>query len=521
MRLHLLLALAVLALAARLPGLGWGLPGPTHLFSYHPDEYHSLRGVLSLALSGDLNPHFFNYGCLYLYLVDAAASLVHGDLVSNLTPSRLPEALAAWTLDARVVSLLAGVATVVVVALAAEALTAGAGLWAGLAVALMPLHALHSRYATVDATLCLFTALALLWGILACLRGRPFLYVAAGAAAGLAASTKYSGALVLIVPVLALILDRSLPAGRRVALIVGAIAAALLAFAATSPYVLLAWHEARQGLAFELGHMRTGEFPASAADPSGFLFHLKWLALGTMALAPVGLIACVVYATRRRTTTPSWLPVAAFSVLAFAMICATGVRYARYELILLPAAALGFGAMIASTQHRHLRILAALWLLLAAAHCSQIAVRLTAPDSRDVALAAILDKTGPSDRLGMIWEPWFQCPPVDYCNGGAGLRHTSLWAPFEGPRRPLVILGYDTARLRAERPPWFVLSAVEERDYRRLGAYPELWQVLDGDYRRAGEWGTRRRDGLVPRRLNPPQDWLYPAMPIYLLRRAN
>jgi hypothetical protein len=40
------------AAALRVVGLPWGLPDETHLFSYHPDEFHSLRGALALLLGG-------------------------------------------------------------------------------------------------------------------------------------------------------------------------------------------------------------------------------------------------------------------------------------------------------------------------------------------------------------------------------------------------------------------------------------------------------------------------------------
>jgi hypothetical protein len=168
--------------------------------------------------------------------------------------------------------------------------------------------------------------------------------------------------------------------------------------------------------------------------------------------------------------------------------------------------------MLASTDRRLLRVLAALWLVLAATHCAHIAQRLTASDSRDVALSAILNHTAPTDRLGMIWEPWFQSPPLDFCNGGAGLRQSPFWSHFEAPRRPLVIVGYDAARLRAERPQWVVTSCVETRDYIRAHAAP---------YHRVSEWGTGYSDGLVPSSLDPPQDWLYPTMQVYLLQRRN
>ena len=149
----------LLAAALRLWGLRWGLPDATHLFSYHPDEFHSLRGILSLS-QGDLNPHFFNYGSLYLYLVSAACVVAHGGLVAGLDVATLPEAIRAFTLDARIVSALAGIATVYVVGLIGTRIASrAAGLVAALALAVMPLHVLNCHYGTVDVTQALFIAL--------------------------------------------------------------------------------------------------------------------------------------------------------------------------------------------------------------------------------------------------------------------------------------------------------------------------------------------------------------------------
>ncbi len=540
----------------RLPGFLWGLPGPTHLFSYHPDEFHSLRGLLSLT-QGDLNPHFFNYGCLYLYGVAAVGTLIHPSLVVGhlspaTNPAYLPLALRVWTVDARLVSLLAGLASVLVVASAAQALGAN-GLWAGLTLAFMPLHALHCRYATVDVTLTLFVALAV-WAtvrgkVLGAARAR--LYVWAGVFAGLAASTKYTGAVALLVPLAALVLDGSLGnTRRRLGLSFACAGAALLAFALTSPYVFLGWSEASRDIFFEMQHMRAGEYPARAAEPSGLWFHAKWLTLGTAGLAPLGLVALLVAAAATRGSRAHWFPAVLLAVVILVMISSTGVRYARYEMPLLPLAALGIGWLAGSKRSRpdgadadeavqdtlpaseRLELPAqpvnaarraalglALALLVAAAvHCLWLCLRLRAPDSRDVALRELVRRAEPSETVGVIWEPWFQGPPLDYCNGGQALRRNPFWRQFSRPVRPLVVVGYDVRVLYRERPDWFALSEVEERDFRRVGASPELWQALDAAYEPVGAWGKRPSEGLVPPSLNPPQDWLYPTMPIAVLR---
>lgn len=515
-RLRTLLVLTAVALAVRLPGLWWGLPGPTHLFSYHPDEFHSLRGVLSLS-QGDLNPHFFNYGCLYLYLVDAACVILHPSLVLGLSPESLPAALRAWTLDARAVSLIASIGTVAAAAVAAEVLCAGAGVWAGLALALMPLHALHARYATVDATTAFWVACALAMGAVAATRNRPSLYLVSGAMAGLAASTKYSGAIALVVPVVGSLLHVTLAPRRRLGLAVGAVLAAAAAFAATSPFVFLAWEEARRHIVFEVQHMRMGESPAREADPCGWWFHLKWLALGTAGLGLVGLLIVAARALRRDGRL--WVPAAAFVTLGLAAIATAGVRYARYEVFLLPAAAVGMGACFAGLRRRRLGWVAAVWLALGAAHCGYLALRLCGPDSRDLALRELLSKSRPNEAVGLIWEPWFHSAPVDYCNGGQALRRNPFWQQWTSPLRPLAVVGYDAAKLRAARPRWFLVSEVERRDYLRTNQATEFWQALSADYAPVAAWNDGLWGTLVPRFLSPPQDWLYPAMPLWLLER--
>ena len=49
-------AILILAAMLRLLGVTWGLPGPTHLLSYQPDEYFALQAALHL-LDGYPNPH--------------------------------------------------------------------------------------------------------------------------------------------------------------------------------------------------------------------------------------------------------------------------------------------------------------------------------------------------------------------------------------------------------------------------------------------------------------------------------
>ncbi|MGE5531823.1 MAG: glycosyltransferase family 39 protein, partial [Bacteroidota bacterium] len=201
-----LMLTVILALGAvvRYLGIFWGLPDSTHIFSYHPDEFHSLRGALSLILTGDFNPHFFNYGSLYLYLVSLAALLADSSAVGNVTADGLTQMLRDWTIAARNLNLVCALLTILVVYFTARSLFGRRlGILAAFTTAVLPLHVLHSDYATVDVPQTLFIALALLFSVKIGKRPRTADYLYAGLFAGLAASVKYNGGLVIIAPLIA------------------------------------------------------------------------------------------------------------------------------------------------------------------------------------------------------------------------------------------------------------------------------------------------------------------------------
>ncbi len=532
---YLLLPLILaLATALRLWGITWGLPDSTHLFSYHPDEYHSLRGLFSLLLTGSLNPHFFNYGSLYLYLVAIPAALLHGGLVQQLEPGASPDlALRAWTLDARLVSVLAALGTVVVVYAIGRRLAGPlCGLWAAALLTVMPLHVLHSHYGTVDVTQALFIALCLLFTIKLYQDGDLASAIGAGAMAGLAASVKYNGALVIVAPLVTyMAVSRRRPRTSaahqetrlRGTMPVATLAACLLAFVLTSPYTFLAWGEASEHIAHEIEHMRIGEHPAVEADPSAVLFHLKNLAWpGAGLLLPVALIGLVMLLQRHRRE--SW-PLVVFTVLWFVMISAARVRYARYEVPLTPVLAVA-GAYALARWAGHLRykriatVLLALTFGLNATLSYGIAQRLASSDPRQEILRSIISGSASAQAtIGIISEPWFGLPPLDYCNGGTVIRHNPLWRGFQRPIQPLVVTRLDPENLKRENPDWFVLSEFDVRDSLRAehGLAPQFIAALDSRYK------------LVAQRGGPPpgfalwplaSDWNYPWPLIRLYVRA-
>jgi hypothetical protein len=426
-----------------------------------------------------------------------------------------------WTLAARLITALCGLLTVVVVYQTGELVRdRRLGLAAALALAVMPLHVLHSTYATVDVPQTLFVALALLAAVRIAREGAPRDYLLAGLWAGLAASTKYSGALVLIAPVVAHLLPARSDRTGGVALMsiwpLVSLGAALLAFVLTSPYTLLDWPNARADIVYEIGHMRLGEEPARSADPSGWIFHGRNLLLTTTGLGALALLG-VVGLGRRRQLRPLLGPVA-FAAVWILVISEANVRYLRYELPLTPVVALlAVGATFALWGRRPEWRLVALTLpTIALGLGLGVSARLaeslrTRPDPRDLARDEVVRRVPPDRAVGMVWEPWFQSAPLDRCNGGQVLRRNPLWARYSEPVRELRVTGLDPEQLQTGRPWAYVISNFEVRDWQRVKDQNalEFLRVLEQYYALAAVCARPAPlDGLWG--WHAPQDWLYP-----------
>ena len=179
-------ALVVVAIGAalRVYGLRWGLPHSLHWYSYHPDEFLTVGAAFfSIYLGRSLNPRFYNYPSLFLYLCALAIGVAFGyGAVANLTNVYLA---------ARVVTVIMGTAAVAATYWAGKTLAnAQVGLVAASILCVAPIHVQHSHFATVDVPSTLFVALALGYAGLVVRRGSVRDYALGGAMAGLAAENQ-------------------------------------------------------------------------------------------------------------------------------------------------------------------------------------------------------------------------------------------------------------------------------------------------------------------------------------------
>lgn len=244
--------IAILGLSLRTIGLSYGLPD-----HFHWDEPTIMNRVIRMG-SGDLNPHFFYYPTLLMYALLMANGALYavGHILhvyqssSDFAVSYLTDSTASYVVGRALVSTL-GTATVLLAYMVGRRfLSPAAGLIGAALLAVSPVHIGNSHFATNDVPMTFFVVLSYLFLWQVYTRGWTRDYVLAGAVIGLGVSTKYLPVVLLISLALAHAFRLRNETGTwRTVLhgwsrLVMAVAVAFVAFAVTSPYVLLDWRTA-------------------------------------------------------------------------------------------------------------------------------------------------------------------------------------------------------------------------------------------------------------------------------------
>jgi len=336
----LLSAILLLALGLRVAAIDYDLPA-----IFHPDEPAVIRISREMFATGDLNPHFFDYPSLIFYsnaLVYAPFYL--GGRLSGAFDDRsdiLPlESVAMGTVRApqpaavllnRLVSLVMGVGTVALLYFIGRALfdRPDVGLLAALLLAVAPNHTFHSRIVTTDAMVTFFIVLTMLMAALIFHQGRTRHYVLAGLAVGLAAGTKYNGAIIALVVPLAHFL-RIGRRGWRDGRLYAAGLVAIAVFLLTTPYAIFDYATFSAALLGVMGHYG-GSHAGMEGDPLAWYATFLWT---TTTLAP--LLALVQIGRGLWQRSRPTLLLAAYPVVYFLFILRFQVRNDRTILPIVP-----------------------------------------------------------------------------------------------------------------------------------------------------------------------------------------
>ena len=327
------LALLLTLLAAGLLRF-WALPQGVP-FSVQVDEPEVMLRAVRMMKTGDLNPHFYDYPTLYMYLqaLVATARFLAGAMRGEWASlaQAPPEAFYLW---GRALTAALGTATVWLVYRIGMRWDHRTALLAAVMFAVMPLHVRESHFVLTDVPTTFFVMLTLLLSLRAHERASARDFALAGVAVGLAAGTKYNGAVVLLVPLLCCVLTPAVRPSRTIALL-WTLAATLAAFLLVAPYTFLDLPVFLNQFARLSGEYRTIS-PGQEAVWLSYLKHLR-NALGTPGSAVV--IAGLALGVFRAIAGPSrtkWIAAIAFPVIYFRFISNQNIVFGRYLLPLLP-----------------------------------------------------------------------------------------------------------------------------------------------------------------------------------------
>jgi hypothetical protein len=338
---------ALAAVALRVPGLDYGLPAV-----YNPDEIAILNRALGLV-TNRLDPGNFVYPSLYFYALLAweglgfVVALILGTVQSGADFERAFFIDPTWHfLTGRAFTVVCAALTVVATAhLGARLYDRRVGLVAALFLAVAPFAVRDAHYIKHDVPVTLLVVLALAAAARLIVRPearstvRP--WIVAGGLAGLAATTHYYAVFVAIPVAFAAVAGRrgeSAADGVRHGALAGA--AALVAFAAGSPFLLLsptvAWADitANRAIVMDRAVEAAGGFGAGwryaemlAAEAMGW---------PVFVLAAIGAILAVHDDWRRSL---AWL----LFPVAFLAFLANTVPAGRYLNPILPVVAIAAG----------------------------------------------------------------------------------------------------------------------------------------------------------------------------------
>jgi 4-amino-4-deoxy-L-arabinose transferase-like glycosyltransferase len=347
------IAATAIGLTLRLVGLAYGLPD-----HFHWDEPTIMNRVIRMG-GGDLNPHFFYYPTLLMYVMLAVQGVLYAaghalhvyPSTNAFAVSYLTDSTASYLSGRALVAITGGLSVFLTYLVGRRYLSAPAGLIGASLLAVSPVHIGSSHFVTNDVPMAFFALLAclFLWNVYT--RGRGVDYLTAGVAIGLGVSIKYLPVVLLVSLALAhafrLKNETSTwrDSTRDLGSLAAGIAAAGVAFAVTSPFVVLDWRSALHDYGVQSQLSSAAGCTDCGLNFGPYLTQTMGWAVGWIAylLAIVGVASLAWTRGERRLRR---VLLASFPVMLFLMVGAQRQPWARWLVPVAPFACMAAGAVL-------------------------------------------------------------------------------------------------------------------------------------------------------------------------------
>lgn len=343
-REKLLLALILgAALIIRLWHIDWGLPEVYEEaipFSVAWKFWNWGRAGL------DMNPHFFNYPAFTFYLNFFVQAVYYGvGYVVGMFPSlnafhnTYLQNPTSFIILSRLISVVVDVGTVYCIfQLGAHTTDRQIGFLSAILAAISLPLIRQSHLINVDTALTFFTILSL-YCIHKVVTARDAKsYITAGVTIGLAAASKYTGALLMLVFVVGHFhngdsFKKNLrgSTGRK---LISSMTLATVVFLAVNPHIILNWEEFLRDFSFEESHMTSGHLGIDPSMSTGEYYVLHVLPSSLGPVLSIAVVVSILLGVIRKQKLPREIVV--FVITYLGVILSWRMRAERYLLPLIP-----------------------------------------------------------------------------------------------------------------------------------------------------------------------------------------
>lgn len=351
----LLLVCLILGLMLRAWSVDFGLPG-----KYRPDEELMVIPALG-CLEGTCNPHFSGYPDFFIYFSTFLLLLAKGFhsirvLCGSAQGSYAPSLEDGW-LICRYGSVILGTLTIAAAYdLGRKFHSSSCGLVAALILSVCFLHVLDSKFATTDIAMTFFEVLALssMFNVVCFSRLRDYLWL--GIWCGLASSAKYTAFLLAVPCFVTSILDLSIRRPFRVRALCFpplALAVGLVAFAITSPFIVIDWRDTAHELSTHFRNVSVGWVPLPVKYGWRWIveFGLPYAAGIPLQLTAIGGICYLALRSlQTRTINRGGIILLSFAAINGFVFARSSYLFLRYLIPLLPVLAVFAGALIVESR---------------------------------------------------------------------------------------------------------------------------------------------------------------------------